>query len=377
VTATHAAPVIDAVPAHHARREHVPVLDGLRAVAILLVLMAHMPWADVPRWLSPYTYRIQPGYMGVDLFFVLSGFLITRILLVDRERGRPLTGFLLKRALRIFPIYYLTILVFLFIWPGQYLLWCALYLSNFYYAWPRPPTGPIGHTWSLAVEEHFYLIWPLIVMKLPRAAGKFAAFVGFPLLAIGSAAALLLYLRLNPEGYARHFPGPPGQYFYLLTNFRAFSLALGACAAYGENVIRRTPATTLLFAGAAFAAFLVCTAVGLAPIGIVKPAVKMITIPLFSLSLLLVALWLSALGKPWSFPLDNPVGRYIGKISYGLYLYHVPIFDQFHLVPVQGEENAGNMRDVPLAVAISIAAATISYFAIERPILKLKDRIRG
>src|SRR5882672_2186860 len=126
-----------------------------------MVLWSHVPVASTPGVVRLLRSAFNPGYLGVDLFFVLSGFLITRILLADRENERPLRFFLARRALRIFPIYYLLLAVLLLAKPGQYLAWCAIYLSNFHFMFDKTP-NPLPHTWSLAIEEHFYLIWPPI-----------------------------------------------------------------------------------------------------------------------------------------------------------------------------------------------------------------------
>jgi peptidoglycan/LPS O-acetylase OafA/YrhL len=146
-------------------------LDGLRAVAVLMVLCAHWVPPEVP--LLP-----GAGRLGVDLFFVLSGFLITSILLECRElvRGgrRSLRGALCfygRRGLRILPLFYATLLAGLVAgvprvvetWP-----WHAAYLSNVYLALRGDWAGSVTHFWSLAVEEQFYLVWPWLVFWLPR-----------------------------------------------------------------------------------------------------------------------------------------------------------------------------------------------------------------
>ncbi len=142
-------------------------LDGLRAVAVTMVLYAHFFAADGSHW----------GHLGVRLFFVLSGFLITRLLLDARraDRYKPSTAlksFYARRALRIFPPYFAMLG---FIWivnlegARSNVPWHALYLSNFWYAL-RGEWDPwiLCHTWSLSIEEQFYIIWPLVILLAPR-----------------------------------------------------------------------------------------------------------------------------------------------------------------------------------------------------------------
>ncbi|MBB3235691.1 acyltransferase family protein [Phyllobacterium endophyticum] len=142
-------------------------LDGLRAVAVALVLYAHFFATDGSYW----------GHVGVRLFFVLSGFLITRLLLDARaaaefQPATALKSFYIRRSLRIFPPYFAMLAL---VWLAsleesrRVLAWHALYLSNFWYAF-RDEWSPwvLVHTWSLSIEEQFYLVWPLVILLAPR-----------------------------------------------------------------------------------------------------------------------------------------------------------------------------------------------------------------
>ncbi|MEX1259103.1 MAG: acyltransferase [Gemmatimonadota bacterium] len=120
-------------------RDHLPALDSLRGLAVLLVLWHHLPDDLFGPLAAAVGFAIRPGYLGVDIFFVLSGFLITRILLFDRARGASLGTFFKRRFARIFPVYYLTLLVVGLWQPGSYILWAALDLCNFYYAVEKTP----------------------------------------------------------------------------------------------------------------------------------------------------------------------------------------------------------------------------------------------
>lgn len=166
-----------------AEHKHIPTLDGLRAVAILLVLL-HMgglrPTIDNQHMLGSFlAILMDSGWIGVQLFFVLSGFLITTILLKtnNRDTFKTLLNFYIRRALRIFPLYYssLAILFTLAITLNEAPEWLKnsflhkwhfiFYLSN----WITPFIDPfMGHFWSLAVEEQFYFIWPILVLLINR-----------------------------------------------------------------------------------------------------------------------------------------------------------------------------------------------------------------
>jgi len=168
-------------------RRHFPVLDGLRGVAIIAVLFRHSAYifqahGPLTRWFVPI---LQFGNWGVDLFFVLSGFLITGILMDTREALNRELSFYGRRILRIFPVYYLALFFFLLLehyspWAKMALNlesradhWCyLLYFQNWLPLWHHGdyPESIISHFWSLAVEEQFYLVWPAIVWYLsPRA----------------------------------------------------------------------------------------------------------------------------------------------------------------------------------------------------------------
>src|SRR5258708_7747412 len=140
-----------------------PQLDSIRAFAILVVLIHHFLPVDkiIP------TDFITLGLIGVRLFFVLSGFLITGILLRARGEERALRQFYYRRVLRIFPIYYLTLIIIFVVSP--YLrsegAWLAAYATN--YITPFKSLEPAGHFWTLAVEEQFYLLWPFLMLLAP------------------------------------------------------------------------------------------------------------------------------------------------------------------------------------------------------------------
>lgn len=175
-------------PARHWTSGHIPGLDGLRGCAVLAVMFYHFLFRDSTRLCTGWAAHLQTisswGWCGVDLFFVLSGFLITGILLDAKgdDTGNYFKSFYARRAVRIFPLYYgaVTFVAIAMLFPrvshffgfdeirGS-LGWMFAYLSNFYISFHnKNDFGPIGHFWSLAVEEHFYLVWPALVWFCSR-----------------------------------------------------------------------------------------------------------------------------------------------------------------------------------------------------------------
>ena len=148
----------------------IPSLDGLRAVSICLVLLAHASWF-LPVWLtrtSPFRYIVGSGTNGVAAFFVVSGFLITSLLLNEQQKtgSISLKRFYFRRTLRIFPPYYAFMLVMLGLWATHFVnLDPAAVKAALTYTWALIPlqqeSGLIAHCWSLSIEELFYLLWPL------------------------------------------------------------------------------------------------------------------------------------------------------------------------------------------------------------------------
>jgi peptidoglycan/LPS O-acetylase OafA/YrhL len=351
-----------------------PGLDVLRGVAVLAVVLYHgLHW-----WLPPavsispgarlVSLLASPGWMGVNLFFVLSGFLITGILLDTRTRPNYWKSFYTRRALRILPLYLLVLFILRF-YSGvswAYFFLCVFYMANFAPARFGMGYGPL---WSLAVEEQFYLVWPLLVRRLrPRA---------LAILCLGSIflSPLLRYLSVS-----RILPlGSPFSATWLVTD----NLAAGALIA----ILLRTPAASLsrvrrwtlgaALLGAALLALGLrlhlmsrATAAGAA----FQPE------PFILLFAALLLLSLQFGSHPRVFRLTRPL-RFYGYISYGLYLFHVLGFnvyqdlfsDFYHPLPVL---TAGYLL---LRFCGVLAATTLFCFLSRRTFeeffLRLKDRL--
>ena len=226
----------------------VPELDGLRGLAILLVMLFHILPESIKLTKNPLfgllARSVSMGWVGVDIFFVLSGFLISSILLNTRDHPHYFRNFYARRILRIFPLYYLvigTIFIFLPIlspdlasvqqptWP-----YYVFYVQN-WFTIPTLITSNLysislyfGPAWSLAIEEQFYLIWPALVLLLSR---RKLAFLSIAIVILSLAARLLLVQFDNSWKYLQHFI-----YYGSFTRFDGFSVgALIAIAFRSEQ----------------------------------------------------------------------------------------------------------------------------------------------
>jgi peptidoglycan/LPS O-acetylase OafA/YrhL len=360
---------VSSVPASD--KKHIPQLDGLRAFAILPVLLAHS-YRDYPSlpmaWLGP------AGWVGVDLFFVLSGFLITRILLQTRGSAHFFRDFYARRGLRIWPLYYL-VLAFMFLanphWrlveparAGSFWLF-AFYLQNFVYGTVAPM--PLAVTWSLAIEEHFYLLWPLLVARFERKA------------------LVRILLTLIVAQTVFRFTMLPHLGDSTWTIYRVDELAYGALlacwAASGDLSLRRwRPAA---WAAAALVPLAVILIVNVPQDGWIFRRGVLNTLLGVGFAGT-VTLALTAATQSWMLRvLNNAFLRYTGKISYGMYLFHAILFPIFQGSALHTRMLAFSpliVRDL-LMLLVEFSAvylvASLSWFALEQPILKAKRFFQG
>ena len=349
-------------PATADRLPYVPALDKLRGVAVLLVMFSHVPnvlKGELGLYAQAY---LAPGYLGVDVFFALSGFLITRILLFERDRGGSVLAFLKRRAVRIFPAFYLLVAVMLVVRPGPELPWVATYLSNFYFV--GSAHSPLGHTWSLAVEEHFYLIWPLLVLGLGRVASRRAILAGMIPMALVTALVVVTFFPANQVTAIAH-----------LTPTRILTLSLGSLLAYHEASLFRRPLPWTLAAS-------IVGALGYlwALAGFLHPALRawaglhqLCGLALLSTSVVVLFVQAGRLPLPRASALLGAPLAWLGRISYGLYLYHLPIF---WAVGLTGEGSEPGRGTLVLGLGLSVFTAATSFYLFERPLLRWGARFR-
>jgi peptidoglycan/LPS O-acetylase OafA/YrhL len=294
------------------RMNYIKQLDSVRAIAVFLVIT----WHWVPR--NSVTENLHSGSLGVDVFFVLSGFLITQILLSDRNkaeslnssRSRVLKNFYVRRILRIFPIYYLTILLGSLL-NHQFSLGITTgetrsnltYTSNFFIyqhkAWPIASL----HFWSLAVEEQFYLLWPLLILFLPK---KSLPFLMAFFITVGVASQLLI---------------PDQEFGHLPTNTCLDCFGIGAllayCLTFHPSLLHSSKRILGILAAFSFVALAVA-------------GLFVYELPCTRFLHALISVWLISYilvyqGRK-SFIislLDSRALINVGKVSYGMYLYHV------------------------------------------------------
>jgi peptidoglycan/LPS O-acetylase OafA/YrhL len=353
----------------HAR---LPALDGLRGVAILLVLVHHVLAVFVPQRDASL---VTGGFLGVDLFFVLSGFLITGLLL-DEFRARraiSLPSFYRRRFMRLYPALvvllvahavYATRADISFDVEGDQLVSVLFYYSN----WRETLSIPegTGHLWSLAVEEQFYVVWPLVLLVLLWLTNARRTYIG-PIIAAGIAS-IALYRAW------RWHDGMVFLLVYMRTDTRADALLVGALAAVLAGGVRgRTPSFTqgrgfqwVAWVAAGVLAWSVLVARWEKPtLYLGGFTVVAVACGVLALAVLPESAWPVARAMHWA-PL-----RALGIVSYGVYLWHLPVFvaAQRYLadVPVAGR--------AVIACAITAIVTSLSWFLVERPFLRWKSRL--
>jgi peptidoglycan/LPS O-acetylase OafA/YrhL len=351
---------------------HIPALDGLRGLAILFVLLWHY---------FAFTQPYFPGWAGVDLFFTLSGYLITSRLLATRQQPDYFSRFYRNRILRIFPLYYTLVIAFLLVarWgisaPNQPLF--SYYLDHwksflvFTQNWTfitngRPANLTLVPLWSIAVEEQFYLVWPLIILLTPSPAARQKLFIAGIILVLGLRTAFYL---ANP---------PSGESAYYNTFFRLDGLLAGSllCQWHASGKTIRKPAAAIFIL--LFLCILACTW-----IGDVLPYNAFFATSGYTILALLFTAMTNLATQPGNNPLtrflNNSFLRFCGRISYCLYLIHVPVLQfvgtKLSILGAQRwPEQATTIHwlAILLSLALSFLLSALSYRYFESIFLKLK-----
>ena len=359
-------------PTQATARRRLAGLDGLRAIAVILVILYHLAPGYLPG-----------GYIGVDIFFVLSGFLITTLLIQEREHtGRiDLGGFWRRRARRLLPALAVLIPVCsaaawliggdVLVALGRQVLgavsfssnWLAIAAENSYFTGTMPDL--FRNLWSLSVEEQFYLVWPLVILALTLIRDHRIRLVLIIAVAAASATAMALL----------YSPGADPTRVYFGTDTHSFGLAIGAALAIlGRSPLPallsragRAPRVLAVLGGSAIFGLLVASA--LLPVdGSVTYRGGLVLVSL------LTAVAISGCVMPGSFLgrlLDTGTLRWVGRRSYGLYLWHWPVYVLVSSA-LQGWSRAGEAGWAlgGIAFGITVAAAAASYRFIEQPILR-------
>ncbi len=365
----------------------IPGLDGLRAIAFLMIFGFH-------------TDHLPFGWLGVQMFFVISGYLITGILLRMKE-NLPTWEYFFKfygrRFFRIFPLYYFYLLLIFFLstWlisisfkpkmmhiVVDQIRYAVLYVYNFYSTLKEFNSSPfLDHLWSLSVEEQFYIVWPLLIFFVNEKHLKKLFLAG---IIAGPVFRFLIFL-IYQSGYIEAFRALP---IYSLPFSHVDAFALGAYITrfaipnarkqliYLSFAVPLIGFVTQFMANGKFEPFLTLGYQDSMP-----DAYQYIWAYTLLNYLFVVLLYCVVYEKMFIRFLDLPPLQYLGKISYGLYIYHFPIV---HFFPVnlfvsklQGRVASTEMVSLIILIivsAVTVAVASLSYYALEKPFLKMKDR---
>ena len=350
-----------------------PALDGLRAVAVLLVIGVHSIW--IFPGLEPY---LTGGFLGVDIFFVLSGFLIASILLneFDETENISLRNFYARRFLRLMPAYWVHLFVLyafgflLFakddvdrLYANDNFIFALLYLTNWHAALNGgATTNLLGPTWTLAVEEQFYLLWPGILLLMLRRFSRKSIMI-----VTGSGIFLSAFFR------AVRCEGPQSvDLLYYSFDSRADALLVGCllgqivCWGLVPRGWFRSQWTRLLLI------------ISVGTIAIIPsftyasnrtPFLYLGGFTIFAIAVAVLILWLAT--ETETFPnriLSSKGMVWVGKISYPLYLWHLAA------IGFVRPSDLSPLAKLAVAVALSFGLAAMSYYLVEKPFLKLKKR---
>ncbi|HYK09553.1 MAG TPA: acyltransferase [Gemmatimonadales bacterium] len=367
------------------RRPTIPELDGLRGIAILLVFLTHFvalylspagsPVDAVVRWVARF------GWTGVDLFFVLSGFLITGILLDTRHQPHYWRNYAARRILRIFPLYYgVLVLAFLVVplvghWTSPALetlrsnqAWFWAYAVNILQVVKGEAATPLNtsHFWSLCIEEQFYIVWPLVILfASPRGIFRIA----FWAIVLGGVFRVWIVLSPLPTWAA-----------YVLTPGRLDGLMIGAALAVlarGPGLESVRPYAKVVALGSGLVTLVLALWRGM---GYRDPVVAVVGFPTIAVGFGAALVLSLTGGLQLKRILSHPHLRAWGKYSYGLYLLHFPILGgvesmwgkRMAQMTIAGSHLPGVLVRSMVAVPLAWAAAWASYNLYEKRFLGLK-----
>ena len=339
------------------RRGHLPGLDALRALAVGIVMLYH------------FGYPSMRGGYGVLIFFVLSGFLITWLMLAEEAATGTISlrGFYRRRMLRIFPaayVYWFVLVAALLIthrpvlWPHA---WSAFfYVSNYYNALYGDPNNGFSHTWSLGIEEQFYLLWPFVFLWVQRRRWPLHKVLAWAVALICAYRAVLA-LGLNIDQ----------AYIYAAFDTRADALLAGCLLAVLLHQERLPRLWSALTASSWMPVVTLAVGVAIAigdhlNVSRWRDVIAFSLLPWVTVALIVQVIALS--DRPSLRWLEHPIVRYLGRISYPLYLWQ-----QLTLAPVRKLlHGAPEVAQLIGAFGLTIAIASLSYRFVEKPFLRLK-----
>ena len=350
---------------------HFAPLDSVRAFAVTGVVLSHSIPGD---W---WVMVVSPGGTGVWVFFVLSGFLITRILIRERDaaessgqsKAQALRRFYARRALRILPLFYTVLLVLVVLIPDEIrdsLPWHVVYAGNYYNARQGEWPGPASHFWSLAVEEQFYLVWPFVVLFVSSTMLPRIIMLGVLAGPVSRGLAFLI---------TRNDVVP-----YVLTTSCLDGLGAGALLAHlhstagGFAEVRSVVGRRIALAGIVLYSAIMLVARG-ADLLLIDIVGSNLAISLFAFGVIHAIV---ARDAPASRLLSWRPLTYLGGISYGIYAWHYTLRSGFDAL----QRLAGSTRRFPapgwwcfaVTMALAVTIASTSWYGFERPLNGLKAR---
>lgn len=344
-------------------RNYLPQIDSLRFFAALGVVNLH--------WCNVYfegTMDWSFGKYGVQLFFVLSGFLITRILIQKKreqaKRSTVIKSFFMRRVLRLFPIYYLFLLYLILVkdeFVVNHAAYFFTYTANFVFTQEGLVDQWSNHVWTLCIEEQFYLLFPWIILFIRR---KWE----YPF------ALLFLAIGLGTKTYAFWFDQP-----FLYFSLPAQVDMLGAGVLLGLFWENRAPVLSWLDRWSALLVLLLVPAFFISHYTTAGAWRLVIFTPIL-IGTCVVLVHKTAIGfktGPARIAFDNPLTQYLGKISYGIYLYHkiIPL-SLFILLPRLGISINNFYLEYALNFSILILGSILSWHIVEKPLLRLKRHFK-
>jgi len=350
---------------------YVPAFDGLRGILAFIVVSSHgivlaPDWSPLPRELAFYP---PGGFLALDVFFVMSGFLITALLLGEQGRnGRiGVLGFYRRRALRLLPVLFCVLALHVAYAHAtgigeaagaNKLVPVLAYYGNLARAWGED-LGPFNHTWSLAVEEQFYIVWPCVVILFLGVRRRLATVTFVLVAAIGAIAVHRALLWQQGHDWLD---------LYVRTDTRADAILVGALLAH-LWVRGRTPQRDLGLVGCAGLAILLTSMLAEPTPARAWYYLGGFTVASCGSALLLLAV----IDGPWS---RSRILRFrpfvaLGDVSYGIYVWHFPIF---FAVARYGAEWSPQLR-IAVALPLTAVAVYLGWVLVERPALRFKDRL--
>ncbi len=322
---------------------YIKELDGVRFLAFALVFIHHNQLFDN----SVYRFIAERGWIGVDLFFVLSSYLLTRILFIEYKQTGKLNikNYYLRRILRIWPIYFLYVFIISDL-PDKYF---TLFASNVYASVYRVS---VGHVWTISYEEQIYSLLPFVVIYLIRNEARFIP--AFVIILLSSIKYLFIYYKLDHNAI----------YTLPITHFESIILGTLMGLGYFDKLLNNIKINILLV----FSVLFFCT------VGTLFIITPMLHYTYLAAAIFSVIFVYSANKNFYlSMILGSKIMRYLGRISYGLYLYHVDVckFCDKALLKLGMEQNGILFLS---SICLTILVSSISYRYLEKPILGIKDK---